>query len=249
MKIWWVLGLSMMASSAIAQNWKGVGELGLSLSRGNSRAENLNGKLGFSKEDDLWKLEGSLAALRAKGEIVVDGTEVFQLSANRFEAGASAGYKFSERSYWVGSVRVEDDDFASFTQQWTLGFGYGYKAIDNKATKLSFEVSPGYKRAKPIPVFAGTPPVRINDEWDSNAIARGKMDLSHQLTKTTALTETLLIESGQDNTFAQNELGLAVKISDSFALKTGFQVRYNSDNAAGAKKTDTLLTTNLVYSF
>jgi putative salt-induced outer membrane protein len=32
-------------------------------------------------------------------------------------------------------------------------------------------------------------------------------------------------------------------------LKVGFQVRHNSDVLAGVKKTDTLTTTNLVYSF
>ena len=47
----------------------------------------------------------------------------------------------------------------------------------------------------------------------------------------------------------QNDLGVAVKMSDAFAVKVGFQLRHNSDVAPSLKKTDRLFTTNLVYSF
>jgi putative salt-induced outer membrane protein len=55
--------------------------------------------------------------------------------------------------------------------------------------------------------------------------------------------------SGSDNKFMQNDLGLAVKLSEAFALKTGFQIRRNSDVIAPSRKTDRLFTTNLVYAF
>ncbi|MDQ6645970.1 MAG: DUF481 domain-containing protein, partial [Pseudomonadota bacterium] len=43
--------------------------------------------------------------------------------------------------------------------------------------------------------------------------------------------------------------GLAVNMTQKMALKVGFQVRHNSDVKYGVKRTDTLTTTNLVYSF
>ena len=49
--------------------------------------------------------------------------------------------------------------------------------------------------------------------------------------------------------FLQNDLGVAVKMSDAFAIKSGFQIRRNSDVGPGVRKTDRLFTTNLVYSF
>ena len=75
------------------------------------------------------------------------------------------------------------------------------------------------------------------------------IDFSHKLTDNTALYDTFLIEAGSDNKFMQNDLGLAVKMSDAFAVKVGFQLRRNSEVSNAASKTDRLFTTNLVYSF
>ena len=92
-------------------------------------------------------------------------------------------------------------------------------------------------------------PPSANCTIEGDGIVRGKMDFNHKLTETTVIYDSFLIEAGSDNKFMQNDLGLAVKISDAFAVKAGFQVRHNSDVAATSKKTDRLFTTNLVYSF
>ncbi|MCC6595720.1 MAG: DUF481 domain-containing protein, partial [Rhodanobacteraceae bacterium] len=38
-------------------------------------------------------------------------------------------------------------------------------------------------------------------------------------------------------------------INKAFALKLAYQVRHNTEAPAGVKKTDQLITTNLVYNF
>ena len=147
-----------LAAHAADGEWKGTGELGFAASRGNAKSENLNAKLNFSMEDDTWKDNFYATALRSKGNVkqttVVNGQIVnlteYQAPANRYELGASAGYKFDERSYLVGAVRYENDDFSPFDYQAVLSLGYGYTAIKNSRTELSFEVGPGYKRYKPL---------------------------------------------------------------------------------------------------
>ncbi len=64
-----------------------------------------------------------------------------------------------------------------------------------------------------------------------------------------ALSTSSSIVAGASNTLATNELALQVKMSDAFALSFGVGVRMNTDPPAGAKKTDTLTTINLVYGF
>ena len=95
-------------------DWKGTGEVGLAASRGNAKSENVNAKLNFSMEDDTWKDNFYATALRNKAEnktIVIDANGVpisqsaYTTTANRYELGASAGYKFDERSYLVGALR------------------------------------------------------------------------------------------------------------------------------------------------
>ena len=74
-------------------------------------------------------------------------------------------------------------------------------------------------------------------------------DFSHVLTENTKLVNTFLLESGSDNTFLKNDFGVAVAMNASLALKAGLQARHNTDVAPGIKKTDTLTTMNLVYTF
>lgn len=232
---------------AAPEGWTGTGELGFALSRGNARSESLNAKLAFGKETEQWRHQWHAAALRAKGEVTGDfdgdgvAEERYELNANRYELGASSAYKFDARSFVVASSRYENDDFSPYAYQATLAIGYGRTLVDSERTQLSAEIGPGFRRAREADT----------GETENGAIVRAKAVFSHQLTANTQLFDTLLVESGSDNTFAQNDLGIAVAMNEAFALKAGLQVRYNSDadGTAGIKKTDTLTTINLVYSF
>jgi putative salt-induced outer membrane protein len=242
-----LLALALAATlpcTVSAADWTGTGELGLAATRGNARSENLNGKLAFKTEDAQWKHSYSLAALRAKGEVVGDfdgdGTpeESFELNANRYEFGASSALKVNEVSSWVAALRYENDDFAPFEYQSTFSLGYGHNFIKSDATTLSAEIGPGLRRAK----NAST------GENESDGIVRGLLDYKHKLTGNTELFNTTLMEAGSDNTFAQNDFGVSVAMNESFALKAGLQLRHNTEVGPGVKKTDSLTTVNLVYN-
>lgn len=231
--------------TAPPEGWTGTGELGLAMARGNARSENLNAKLAFGMETTQWKHDVYLAALRAKGEVEGDfdgdgiEEERYELSANRYETGASSAYKFDDRNYAVGALRYENDDFSPYEYQATASAGYGHYFARNDRTTFSGEIGPGYRRGRDAET----------GQIESGVIGRGKLDLSHKLTDNTELFDTLLVEAGSDNTFAQNDLGVAVAMNEQFALKAGLQARYNSDVEPGTKKTDTLTTLNLVYNF
>jgi len=229
---------------ARAEGWTGTGELGLAATRGNARSESLNAKLAFLFEDAQWKHEYRATALRAKGEASGDfdgdgvPEERFELNANRYELAATSAYKMDERRSWLAALRYENDDFAPFEHQTTFALGYGHRFIDDGRTLLATEIGPGWRRAR-----------LVSGETESDLILRGKLDFKRVLTETTELVNTLLVESGDDNTFAQNDLGIAVKINASLALKTALQFRHNTEVAPGVEKTDSLLTVNLVYTF
>lgn len=225
--------------------WTGTGELGFALARGNARSESLNARLVFGRETESWKHAWHAKAMRAKGETSGDfdgdGVEEtrYETSANRYELGASSAYKFGERSHLSGSGRYENDDFAPYDYQATAALSYGHRLVDSERTTLLGEVGPGYRRARD----AETGVV------ESDAIVRGLLDFSHQLTENTVLANVLLVEAGSDNTFAQNDFGVSVAMNESLALKAGLQLRHNTDVSPGTRKTDTLSTINLVYSF
>ncbi|MCW5580409.1 MAG: DUF481 domain-containing protein [Luteimonas sp.] len=251
-----LLLLALACAPAFAQDetatpppsgWTGTGELGFALARGNARSENLNAKLAFGKETQQWKHDWYAQALRAKGEVSGDfdgdgvSEERYELNANRYELGASSGYKFDPRNAIVGTLRYENDDFSPYEYQATASINYGRIFVDGERTRFSGEIGPGYRRARSLETGG----------IESDAIVRGKLDFAHKLTANTELFNVLLVESGSDNTFAQNDLGVAVAMNEAFALKAGLQARHNTDvdAAAGVKKTDTLTTLNLVYRF
>ncbi|MEO5627011.1 MAG: DUF481 domain-containing protein [Dokdonella sp.] len=260
-KILLALGLVVaLPSTAFADDgWSGAGELGFAAARGNSKSENLNAKFSLKKEDDQWKDNFYLSALRSKGEVktatVQNGQLVnvsnYDLTSNRIETGASAGYKLDERSYIVGALRYENDDFSPFEYQWVASIGYGYTVLKNSSDELSFEIGPGYKTIQPIDgaIVVNGQSVPVKFEAQSELVGRGLMSYKHSFTENTAFVDTFLVEAGSNNKFYQNDAGVAVSINKAFALKVGYQVRSNSDVAPGTKKTDQLFTTNLVYNF
>lgn len=248
--------LVLLASPAIAGEWAGSGELGLAYARGNAESETFNAKFEFKKEDEHWLYEANAAALRASGEVPVinaDGSAGRDsvTNASRWELGGKVGYRYTDRLYFFGSARYDNDDFAAYQWQLILSAGAGYKFIDTETTKLVGEVGPGWREVQPIDALIAVPPparlVKLDKE--SDGVVRSTVSFSHQLTANTSLVDLLLVESGGGNTFAQNDLSLQVQINERFALKTGLQFRHSSEVPAGVDKTDSLLTTNIVVGF
>ncbi len=227
------------------EGWSGSGEAGLAIASGNTKSQNLNAKLDVKFNDEQWKDDFYLLALRNKSND--------DLTANRYEAGASMGYKLDDRSYIVGALRYEHDTFAPYTYQYIASIGYGYQVLKNAVDELAFEVGPGYKVVQPKDECRRldplSNPVCFKQDSDGNVVARGKIDYKHNFNATTSFFDTFTVEAGSGNKFFQNDAGLAVKMSDKLALKAVWEVRHNSDVLPGFKKTDNLFTTNIVYGF
>lgn len=249
------LPLAALAADPPAPGWSGSGEAGLSVASGNTKSQNLNAKLNLKFNDDRWKDDFYLTALRNKSNVAIPGGgSNYDLTANRYEAGASFGYKFDERSYIVGALRYEHDEFSSYDYQYVASLGYGYQVLKNASDELALEIGAGYKVAQPASIFVpntSPPPalIEVQPDSDSEIVARGKFDYKHSFSDTVWFVDTFIVEAGSDNKYFQNDAGLAVKMNSRLALKVGYQLRHNSQVEAGFKKTDGLFTTNLVYSF
>jgi putative salt-induced outer membrane protein len=248
------------------QGWSGSGEAGLAVASGNTKSENVNAKVDLKFNDDRWKDDFYVLALRNKANVTTTTLDTsttppstisntnYRTTADRWEGGASVGYKVDERSYIVGALRYEHDEFAPYDYQYIASLGYGYQVLKNPHDELSFEVGAGYKVVQPTAFYVSNPNpppdlIKLKPDSDSNPAGRGKIDYKHSFNANTSIVNSFLVESASGNTFIQNDLGLAVKMTNALALKATYEVRHNSEVADGFKKTDQLLTTNLVYSF
>ena len=236
--------------------WSGSGEFGFASATGNTRSQNINAKLGLNQENEQWKNNFYVDMLRSKSQQkVIDSSgntvDQFNTTANRYDGGASVGYKLDPRSYIVGAARYEHDDFGANLWQGVVSLGYGDNALNDDRNELSSEIGPAYKRYRPadVDVLVGGVLVLQRQMTQGEVVARGLINYKYKITDNTAFEDTFLMEAGSKNTYLQNDAGLAVSMTKKLALKVGFQVRHNSSVLAGVKKMDTLTTTNLVYSF
>jgi putative salt-induced outer membrane protein len=226
-----VLVFGVLASATAAADWSGKGTFGGVLARGNTETETINLNLDVENKFDRWTHKAGASMLRTVTDDIT--------SADRWELRGESQYSLTDRSYLFGALRYEDDAFTDYDYQATLSGGYGYRFIMNDTTKLEGQIGAGYREAE----------VRLTGEQQDGIIARGALDFEHKLTATTLIYDRFLVESGSDNTFVQNALGVEVKINDTFALGLDYAVRHNTDVLPGTDKTDQVLTANLVYGF
>ncbi len=243
------------SSPGATGDWTGTGELGFASTTGNTRSQNLNAKLNLNQENAQWKNNFFLDALRSKNQVKVvnaSGASVnqYDTTANRYDAGASAGYKLDPRSYIVGAARYEHDDFGANRWQATVSLGYGYIALKTDRSELSFEIGPGYKEYQPTPttVVVNGANVTYTQGRQEEVVARGLINYKYRITDNTAFEDTFLMEVGSKDKYLQNDAGLTVSMTKKLSIKVGFEVRHNSTVLPGIKKTDTLTTTNIVYN-
>lgn len=226
-----VLALGSLVSGTAAADWSGKGTFGGVLSRGNTETETINLNVDVENVVDRWTHKAGASMLRTVTDDIT--------SADRWELRGESQYSLTERGYLFGALRYEDDAFTDFAYQATAAGGYGYRFIMSDTTKLEGQIGAGYRETE----------LRLSGEQDDDIIARGAIDFEHKLTATTLIYDRFLVESGSDNTFVQNQLGLEVKINDSFALGLDYAVRHNTDVLPGTEETDQVFTANLVYGF
>jgi putative salt-induced outer membrane protein len=234
----------LSAASAFAQDeeeeavvklgWSGAGELGFVSTTGNTETTALNAKLNFVLQQERWRHRFSGTALQTSEDGSTDN--------ERYTMEMQSDRKLSEKSWLFGAFRWDADKFGSYDPQVSLTAGYGRQLMKSEKHELKGEIGAGYKKLEET----------VTGESSTDAIARFLLDDSWQVFKTTLWTNRLLVEAGSSNTFTQFNTGLAVSMTDKFAVKLGFEMRHNTDvpkDIADQENTDTITSANLVYNF
>ena len=234
--------LLLSAASAFAQDekeervegWEGAGELGYVSTTGNTDSTALNAKLNFVLTRERWRHRFSGTAMTT--------SENGDKDNERYTMEIQSDRKLSEKSWLFGAFRWDADKFGSYDPQVSLTAGYGYQLMKSEKHELKGEIGAGYKKLEET----------VSGDTSSEAIARFLLDDSWQVFKTTLWTNRVLVEAGSSNTFTQFNSGLAVSMTDKFAVKLGFEVRHNTDvpdDIEDSENTDTITSVNLVYNF
>lgn len=234
--------LFLSAASAFAQDeeeavelgWSGAGEFGFVSTTGNTETVALNAKLNFILQQERWRHRFSGTALNTSENGTTDN--------ERYTAEVQSDRILSEKSWLFGAFRWDADKFGSYDPQMSLTAGYGRQLMKSENHELRGEIGAGYKKLEET----------VSGDSSTDLIARFLLDDSWQVFKTTLWTNRLLVEAGSSNTFTQFNTGLAVSMTEKFAVKLGFEVRHNTDVPQGIEdqeNTDTITSANLVYNF
>lgn len=229
------------------KRWSGEGELGYTMTSGNTKNETLAAKLGLNYKNAPWGNQLKVEALRTESETTDDATgeKMDEVTADRYTITDKLTRDINEALYSFLNLRYEDDEFSGFEYQSNATVGLGWHAINTDATKLDFEIGAGYKKDKVALAEGET----TDDLHPEGKVARFYEQLSHKLTATTHLSQSLLMEGNDDNTHSELDLGLKVKINGALALKLSHLIKHNSTVPEGTDHYDRTSTVTLVYGF
>ena len=217
-------------TNAASGEWKGNVELGIVNTTGNTETETINTKAKAETEREKWRHTLTFDMLTSKD----DGTT----TADHHVVNGQSDYKFSAHNYFFAMLNYENDAFSGFEYRISEALGYGRRVIDWPTLTLSFEIGPGARQSKP----------EIGASEDEVTV-RGAAKLVWNIAETSAFTEDLTTDVGEDITITKSVTALTAQINGSLATKITYTVKNTSEVPAGVAKTDTETSVTLVYSF
>lgn len=236
-----ILLVFLLAGTAVATDkpFGGEGEVGMMITTGNSDTESVNGKIGITYETERLINAADFQALyKSEKTEDEDGVRRSLASAQKHEASAKTGYKFTENDYAFIRGAYLNDRFSGYRYQNTASIGYGRKLITGDRVNLSVELGPGYRHEK----------LRTGGS-EEEAIVRASGPFSLKLTEGTAFEQELSVETGDDKTVTRSVSAIKAQIIGALAMKLSYTIDRQSKVPADTDKTNTETSLALVYGF
>ena len=235
------LAISLCIQVAVAEDttespWTGEGELGFTLTTGNTETQNLATKLAVGYRLSQWEHTLKLNAFRAE-----DHSE---LTAENYGLKWQSNYDLfkEEEQYLFGKFRYEEDRFSGFEYQSSLLFGYGHRVFNTEERGLNLEAGIGIGSHQKE--FYGE-----SESSDNQAIAYLGLNYRQKIGSHSEFTQELKVEGGSENVYSESLSGFKVSVTEKVALKLSLLIKNNSDVPPDTEKTDTVTAVTLVYGF
>lgn len=159
--------------------------------------------------------------------------------AERYFIGNKSDYALmDDDKYLYVQASYTDDRFSGFDYQAMITTGYGQYLMRGNGKDLQGFIGLGYRENDSKTTGSeGEVVITLGEEYD------------WAISETSALTQSLTFDIGDERTITTFEIGLESNIIDRISTKIAFQYRNNSDVPAGIDKTDTQTSISLVYTF
>ena len=210
-------------------------EAGLIRTTGNTETQTTALKADAVYEVEKWRHTGHAEGYGQEADNDLGETVV---SAERYELSGKSDYKFSDRDYTFGLIKLQKDRFSGFEYEHIASFGYGRKTLKKETMELDLEIGPGERFFK---VDGG--------ESDEEAVLRMSANYWWTISATSKFTQVLTTEIGEEITSSQSITGIQANINSTLALMFTYTVRHKSTVPDDTEKTDTEAAMTLVYNY
>ncbi|SHM08312.1 putative salt-induced outer membrane protein [Paracoccus solventivorans] len=180
--------------------------------------------------------------------VIYDGNYFFNEQLYAFVLGRAAVDGIADDD--LDTLAVDDpDEFADrdgrLKRDAFLGFGPGYRVINNDTTAWRVQAGVGIRYTHTVRTVSALPDAAyVESDTSVGYIASSRF--YHKFNDQFFLTNDTDYLTSDANDIAWNELGLNFKMSDALATRVSYKTEYVSDRAI---RTDNTLGVSLVYGF
>lgn len=218
-----------LSARAAEPGWSGEGQLGVSLTTGNTEDTALLASLRLNYVAD--RFSHSFKAL-------ADYRDSFNTTTNEeYALGYQLNYDFTPELYGFGALDWERNEFSGRTNRWMQAAGLGFHAIATPTTLLDLEGGIAFRQTDYV-IGGG----------NGETAARLRGYFSHAFNENVTLSQEVVGILGESNT-VDSISAVTAKVTDALALRASYEVSYDSEPLAGLKETDTATRLGVVYGF
>lgn len=149
-------------------------------------------------------------------------------------------YYFDDRLYAFGLARYEQDDFSAYRKDGFVGFGPGYRVVNEQHVTWRMQAGVG---ARYLEVNS---PARPSDTEGAGIVSSR---FFYRFNEQVFLTNDTDILKSKSGTLSTNDLALNIRMTDAMTTRLSYKTDYNSEPVAGRKKTDNKFGVSLVVGF
>lgn len=215
---------------AEADIFKGKLLLGYLASSGNTESKTFNGNLTLNWELPVWRHEFIASGTSNRTEGVLVGES--------YTASYQADRKFDEQNYLFFAGKYQTDRFSGYDRKLSATLGYGRRLLETDAHTLDLEIGAGARESD-----------LVDGTEEDETITRLGGRYAWQIADASNFTQTILVESGDSNTYSESVSTLTSQLVGELDLVVSYTIKRNSDVPVGLEKTDTYTTVSVQYSF
>lgn len=216
--------------AGVLQLWKGQVEAGAFRGTGNTSNFGFTGGIKLERKGIDWE-----HAVQLKADYQKDGGTV---TREQYFAAYQPRYTLGDGIFAYGRTQFEKDRIQGYEGRSTLSGGFGYRAIKQPRTTLSFEAGPALRHT-----------VYVNAPNETTWSALGSLDFDWIVSPTLKVTQDASAYVGSDNNTFTSLTGLEAGMARGLKARLSYSIEHETSPPLGALKTDTISRFSLVYGF